>query len=89
MPLGVHRSISLHELKRTDETRDNWLRVVDKFPDDAIMRYNLACYECQLGRLEQAKKWLEKAFEIGDSEKIRLMALDPDLEPLWKEIGDI
>ena len=43
-PLGwVHRSYCLHELKRTDEARDNLLRMVDKFPDDPIMRYNLAC----------------------------------------------
>jgi tetratricopeptide (TPR) repeat protein len=90
-PLGwVHRSYCLHELKKTDEARDNLLRVVAQFPDDPIMRYNLACYECQLGRLEPAKNWLEKAFEVGDSKKIKLMALgDPDLEPLWKEIGSL
>jgi predicted Zn-dependent protease len=88
-PLGwVHRSFCLHELKRTEEARDNLLRVVDKFPDDPIMRYNLACYECQLGRREQAKRWLKKAFKLGDAKKMKLTALaDPDLEPLWKEIG--
>jgi tetratricopeptide (TPR) repeat protein len=88
-PLGwVHRSYSLHELKRPEEARDNLLRVVDKFPQDPIMRYNLACYECQLGQLEQAKSWLQKAFELGDPMKIKLMALeDPDLELLWREIG--
>lgn len=47
-PLGwVNRSYVLHEMKRTAEARDNLLPVVEKFPDDAIMRYNLACYECQ------------------------------------------
>jgi hypothetical protein len=70
------------------EARDNLLWVIDKFPDDAIMRYNLACYECQLGWFEQAKQWLAKAFKLGDPKKIKLMALDdPDLEPLWREIG--
>ena len=90
-PLGlVHRSYCLHELKRSEEARDNLLRVVDKFPEDPIMRYNLACYECQLGRLEQAKNWLQKAYESGDPKKIRSMALeDPDLKPLWREIGEI
>jgi predicted Zn-dependent protease len=52
----VHRSFSLHELKRAEEARDNLLRVVDKFPVSATMRYNLACYECQLGNLERAKQ---------------------------------
>jgi hypothetical protein len=50
----------------TTEVRDLLLRVDDKFPEDAAMRYNLARYECKLGRLEQAKRWLEKAFELGD-----------------------
>jgi hypothetical protein len=77
-------------LKRTAEARDNLLRVVENFPISATMRYNLACYECQLGRLEQAKEWLEKAFQLGDAKKMKLPALaDPDLEPLWKEIGSI
>jgi hypothetical protein len=54
------------------------------------MRYNLACYECQLGRLEQAKGWLEKAFALGDAREMKLAALDdPDLEPLWKTIEGI
>ncbi len=83
----VHRSYCLHELKRTQEARDNLLRVVDRFPQDATMRYNLACYECQLGRLGQAKDWLEKAFRLADAKKMKLMALDdPDLEPLWSLI---
>ena len=86
----VHRSYCLHELKRTAEARDNLLRVVERFPEDPIMRYNLACYECQLGRLEQAKNWLEKAFKLGDARKIKLMALeDLDSEPLWREIRQL
>jgi len=86
-PLGwFHRSYCLHELKRTEEARDNLLRVVDKFPA-ATMRYNLACYECQLGRLDQARSWLRKAMDMGDIERIRRTALeDRDLQPLWAEI---
>lgn len=83
----VHRSYSLHELKRTQEARDNLLRAVEKFPVSATMRYNLACYECQLGNLPQAKKWLDKAFRLGNRDQMKLAALDdPDLEPLWPEL---
>jgi hypothetical protein len=47
------------------------------------MRYNLACYACQLGNLKQARKWLEKVIEIAGTNEIKLMALgDPDLEQL-------
>lgn len=83
----VHRSYSLHELKRTTEARDVLLVVVERFPISATMRYNLACYECQLGRLDLAKAWLQKAFVLGDTSQMKAAALqDPDLEPLWKEI---
>jgi hypothetical protein len=38
----------------------------------------------------QAKQWLEKAFQLGGPKKMKLAALnDPDLEPLWKEIGTL
>ena len=86
----VHRAYCLHELKRTREARDNLLRVVERFPDDATMHYNLACYECQLGKLEEAKEWLAKAFKLGDAKKMKVAALDdPDLQPLWAKIGEI
>ena len=86
----INRSYALHELKRTTDARDNLLRVVDTFPACATMRYNLACYESQLGRLEQARSWLEKAFELGEAKKLKLAALaDPDLEPLWKGLGSL
>lgn len=90
-PIGwVNRSYVLHELKRTPDARDNLLRVVDRFPESATMRYNLACYECQLGHLDLAKAWLEKAFEIGNAREMKLAALDDsDLEPLWRAIGSL
>lgn len=83
----VDRSYCLHELKRTREARDNLLRVVDKFPVSATLHYNLACYECQLGDLGQARKWLERAFRMGHRKQMRQSALeDPDLKPLWEEL---
>src|SRR5947208_1103828 len=66
-PAGwIHRSHALHELKRSQEAWDNLIVVVDTFPGGYLMRYNLACYACQLGNLEDAKSWLERAFDIAD-----------------------
>ena len=76
-------SYALHELKRTAEARDNLLRVVETFSDNAAMRYNLACYESQLGRTEEAKRWLVETFKLGGKKRMTQMALtDSDLEPL-------
>jgi predicted Zn-dependent protease len=79
----THRSYALHELKRTAEARDNLLCAVETFTDNATMRYNLACYESHLGRVEEAKGWLVEAFKLGDKRRMKQMALaDSDLEPL-------
>ena len=83
----THQSFALHELKRTAEARDNLLRVVDTFSDNATMRYNLACYECHLGRMEEAKGWLAAAFKLGGEREMSKMALtDSDLAPLQEWI---
>jgi hypothetical protein len=47
-----------------------------------MTHYNLACYSCQLGDIEQAKMRVGKAIELDP--KFKLLALDDaDLEPLW------
>jgi Flp pilus assembly protein TadD len=57
------------------------------FPEEKIIAYNLACYDCQLGDLNAARLWLEKACQLGDTRQIKHMALqDPDLEPLWPDL---
>jgi len=60
------------------------------FPKEKIIAYNLACYDCQLGDLDAAKAWLDKACMLGDVHKIKHMALqDPDLKPLWPDIESV
>ncbi len=81
----VDRSFALHEMKRTKEAHDLLLPALEKFPDEAIIPYNLGCYACQLGEIKKAKALLSLAFERGDENEIKLIALDdPDLAPLWK-----
>ena len=56
-----------------------------RFPEEAIIRYNLACYECQLGRLAEARADLREAFRLEKT--CREMALqDADLAPLHGEL---
>lgn len=67
------------------------LPMAERFPAEPIVPFNLACYACQLKRLDGARDWLQKAFENakkkGCFDQIRLMALDEaDLEPLWGEM---
>lgn len=64
------------------------LGVVKDFPEDAVIRYNLACYAAQLNLLEESCAWLVQAFEREQSIELKVAAVcDPDLQPLWDRIG--
>ncbi|HYG34569.1 MAG TPA: tetratricopeptide repeat protein [Clostridia bacterium] len=88
IPFGwIHLAYALHELKRTTEAYNVLLPIVSKFPDEYIIRYNLACYCCQLGELDEARTWLTRSIALAGPEEIKKMAsTDPDLRPLWDEI---
>lgn len=63
-------------------------KVLDRFPDSYEPCYDMACYACLLGHMDEAKTFLKRAFELGDYMIVKKMALaDQDLEPLWKDIG--
>ena len=86
----LHKAFCLHELKRTRMAYNTLIAVVDMHPKEWLMRYNLACYSCQLGNISESFDWLGKAISIAGKKEIRIMALDdPDLEPMWTRIGDI
>jgi len=85
----INFSFALHELKRTQEAWDSLFAVVEKFPLQPTIAYNLACYAAQLGRSWEAEQWLRQAFKVGEAKVLKPMALaDPDLEPLGDQIAD-
>jgi len=64
---------------------------VERLADLEQVTFNLACYACQLGRLEEASEWLAKAFAAAaHSGRLKLRQqealADADLQPLWNEI---
>jgi Flp pilus assembly protein TadD len=60
----------------------------DLFPGDQTIPFNLACYATQMGRLDEAWTWLQRAMDAaGDVRIIKEMGLaDEDLKPLWTRI---
>lgn len=82
----VNCAITLHQLKQTQEAWDALYTVRDRFPKVSSIPYNLACYACQLGRMDDSRHWLKRALNVG-GKRMRTLALeDPDLQPLWDEI---
>ena len=90
-PFGwIHLAYALHELKRTREAYNVLLPIVDRFGEEYVIRYNLACYSCQLGELDESRAWLKKAIALIGADTIKEMAsADPDLRPLKGEIQQI
>lgn len=68
-----------------DAARQILSRALTRFPKVAIIPFNLACYECQLGDMNQARRYLARAFKLEPGYR-RLAAEDRDLEPLWPEL---
>ena len=54
---------------------------LERYPDDATLLYDLACYEVLRGSLEDALEHVRRALELDDSLR-PLAAGDSDLEPL-------
>ena len=81
---------SLYYLGRMQEAYDCAADALTRFPQDATLHYDLACYACYLGKVEDASKLLHRSFELDSGKALRLHALeDPDLKPLWEGIGNL
>lgn len=86
----INQSYSLHELRRTGEAFQSLHAMVLRFPDEGVIPYNLACYSCQLGDVDGARRWFDQAVRIGGKAMMKEMAEDdPDLEPLLDYIESL
>lgn len=77
----IHAAFCLHELGRSLEARDTLLSGPTSLKAEPTFYYNLACYECALGNLNEARSRLDRS--ISMNRKFREFSLtDPDLAPL-------
>ena len=89
-PDNVQWTISLAYATRRaysiDVAMEILLDAVAKFPKEAAIPYNLACYHCQRGEIENAKRYLRQAFEIDPNWRKAALEDDEDLKPLWDSL---
>ncbi len=86
----INRSYALHALNRTSEACEALLPAVTLFPANGIIPYNLACYTCQLRRLEEARQWLRQSIVLEGRDIVLLRARsDEDLEPMLAELDSL
>jgi Flp pilus assembly protein TadD len=63
------------------------LPAAERFPEENLIAYNLACYACQMRNLDDARAWLRQALGKGKKAQFKALALrDEDLALLWPEI---
>lgn len=67
--------------KGLPQAREILIRGVGLHPREAVFHFNLACYEAQLGHLDDARAFLETACGLDES-FTELAKTDPDLTPL-------
>ena len=65
--------------------RDILINASRQFPNCAMIQFNLACYDAQLGDLNEARRRLRQAIRI-DKDFADLARTDPDLEPIRDEV---
>lgn len=65
------------------EACDGLKPALDTFKGEWLLQYNLACYTCLLGNVDEARELIEEAIELGGN-VVRLRALDDqDLIRVW------
>lgn len=79
--IAISLAYATRRVEGIEAARVILIEAVRKHPDEPIIHYNLACYDCQLGKLDSALQFLARAMEIAP--ECRAMAFsDPDLAPL-------
>jgi tetratricopeptide (TPR) repeat protein len=88
-PNDIQWIISLaYATRRADSiqaAKEILLNAEPKFPKEAAIKYNLACYFCQTGEIQNAKNYLKQAFEIDLNCRVAALE-DEDLKPLWESL---
>jgi tetratricopeptide (TPR) repeat protein len=84
LPIGfINKAVAFHGMKRYQEAWDTLHPAFEKFPGNKYVMYDLACYECLLGRHDRAKELLEQIFTGEDAVMWKQMAInDPDFEQI-------
>lgn len=81
----LDKAFCLHELERTVEAKACLLKGPDSLKKEATYYYNLACYDAQLGSIDHARDYLEKAVSM-DAGFLIASKTDPDLAPLYEAL---
>ncbi|HEX2860452.1 MAG TPA: hypothetical protein VHN79_02385 [Lacunisphaera sp.] len=83
---SVSLAFAVRRGRSLDAAEKILLEARERFPEVAVVWFNLACYAAQQGRFDDVRDWLRQAvrLEIGFRE---LAKTDADLIPFWKAVA--
>jgi predicted Zn-dependent protease len=81
----VHLAYSTRRASGIEPAREILLEARQRFPEEPIIPYNLACYECQLGHKTEALRRLGEAATLEPGWRA-LAREDEDLKAIWDEL---
>ena len=90
LPGWLHQARCLYHSGKVHEAYHLLVDVVELFPENQTIRYDIAVYAAERGLIEEAVEWLRLAFQNDTDGVYRLKALsDPKLAKVWEQIGKI
>ncbi|MDX2111133.1 MAG: hypothetical protein SFY80_12930 [Verrucomicrobiota bacterium] len=84
----IHLAYARRRARSITEARMVLLGAVARFPENATIHYNLACYAAQLDDLCEARKCFDTCIALNPLFIIEALK-DDDLEPLWPEVAEL
>lgn len=81
----IQQAFATRRAKGIEEAKALLVEGLKAFPEVDVIPYNLACYECQLGHVDAAMKYLDRV--LAKDSGWRAVALeDADLRSLWPQL---
>jgi uncharacterized Ntn-hydrolase superfamily protein len=84
----IRGSYELYEAKDYDRAIELMAPVAERSPDDAMVLYNLACYESLAGRGDEAVAHVARTLELDPSMRAMVEA-DADFDPIRDELAKL
>ena len=84
-PLYLATADALRNSAGAGEAKAVLVRGEPFLKDEGVFHFLLACYECQLGDMDAAKRELKTSFNL-DARLRERMLHEPDLEQVWESL---
>lgn len=73
-----------YHLDSVESARATLLAATKRFPNEALVHFQLACCECQLGNIAEAKKHLNESKKLCPICRVLALTDEGDLDLIWQ-----